>query len=1109
MLQIISGVSGSGKTTAVTDIICDLCEKGENKLLVLVPDQSSFETETAFLNRLGARLSRNILVFGFSRLCEYVFKNTGHIAQNVIDDGVRRILMSKAIEQSQDRLRLYSASHRSVLDLMLHSLQECRKDNISTEMLRSARDRVDGEILRQKLDETALVLDVYDALLSDSRIDPLEDLTRLKNILLDSDLFSDYTIAVDSFSGFTRQQLDIIELLMNRSRDFYITLNINISERDSEIFATTNRTRKVIKRIAAANRTERKPDMVLGGFRRSNRDDISFLEKYILRLDDAVYEKHADNIETYVADNIYGEVDFVARKIKELVIKQGCRYSDIAVVNRDSSAYVGILDTVFEKYGIPYYMGIPNDVFTKPVVRFICCAVDCVLSGFDRENLLSMLKTGLAGLSEEQIADFENYLYIWNIDRSALKRPFVNNPSGFEKLTDEDAAALASLEELRSCVIGRLVEFSDACRDADCRTIAEALYALLTGFGVERAVAELYDRLEEQGLTAEADEEVRVYNLTIDALDRIVAAAGEDRLTLKRFREYLDYMFMSLKFSDIPRYQDQVAVGIADRVRLSSAGVVFVIGAVDGVFPSIPQTAGAFSEVERRILIENDIPLSDSLEELSCHEKYIAYCALTSASDKLFVTTYSGDLSGEKREPSVIMTEIERLFPNRVHNFQSACDEELFTRLQAFEYLSRRYGDNTPKVAALRKFFYSDDDFRPLMEKIDGLIKNEPRRINNPQTAEKLFGRNINVSASQIEKYNECAFKYFCNYGLRAKELRTASLDQLQFGNVVHYALERFLTMYEKSVLNSLTQDEIRDAVNTIMDDYARETFGGTENKSAAFPHLVERLKINIIALINQLIRQLSYSDFVPTDYELKIGRDGAVPSYTLALGDDRSVSVNGFIDRVDLYKDEKDKTYVRIVDYKTGNKTFTLSEILYGINMQMLIYLRAVCENGGDYYGDSLAPAGVLYMPASAPVIDGDKTKTAEEITKFVDGKMSMNGFVLNDAELLNHMDRSGSFIKKGSKPVDGKYSDTYADDEQMQLVFRHIDATIRKMGAELLSGNVGIKPLKGIKDGCEYCPFDSVCLRTADGAYRYGSKVNAKTIYEKLSEEGAESDE
>ena len=1109
MLHIISGVSGSGKTSAVIDILSELCKNGEKKLIMLVPDQSSFETETAFLDRLGAGLSRNILVFGFNRLCEYVFTRTGNVPQNVLDDGARRILMSKALEQSADNLRLYTSAHRSVLELMLHSLQECKKDGISSDMLRSAGERVQSEILRQKLDETALVLDVYDALLADSYIDPLDDLLRLRDILSATDMFGGYTIAVDSFSGFTRSQLDVIELLMRRSRDFYITLNLNKNERDEEIFATTSRTRRAVKRIAASNSIECAPEVFLDEFKRSDKEDISFLEKYILRLNDAVYEKHSDNIETYVADNVCGEVDFVARKIKKHIIRGGFHYSDIAVVTRNSSSYVGIIDTVFDKYDIPYFMGIPSDVFTKPVVRFICCAVDCVLSGFDRENMLSMLKTGLAGCPESEIADFENYLYIWNIDRSQLKKPFVNNPSGFEKLTDADEIKLAQLENTRSGIVDKLTRFAAACKDADCKTIAKALYNMMTEFDVERCTGELYDNLEIQGLTAEAEEEVRVYNLTVDALDRIVAAAGGDKISLKRFREYLEYMFQSLKFSDIPRYQDQVSVGIADRVRLSGAKIVFVIGAVDGVFPSVPQTAGAFSESERKVLIENDVPLSDSLEELSCHEKYIAYCALTSASDKLYVTSYSRDLTGEKREPSVIMTEIDRLFPNRTGSAQYFCDEELFTRRQAFEYLSRRWGDNTPKAAALREFFAVDEEYGALFDKINSLTQGKPLRIKNPETARKLFGNDINISASQLEKYNECAFKYFCNYGLRAKELRTASLDPMQFGNAVHYAVEHFLKMYEKSALNSLTQEEIRSAVDKITDDYADEVYGGTSDKSAAFPHLVERLKINITALINQLIRQLSYSDFVPTDYELRIGRDGQIPPYKLGLGDGASVSLSGFIDRVDLFRDKKNDTYIRIVDYKTGNKTFSLSDILYGINMQMLIYLRAVCENGGDYYDGSLIPAGVLYMPAAAPAIDGDKLKTDEEAAAFVDGKMAMNGLILNDAELLHHMDRDGSFIKQGKKPIEGKYSDTYADKDQMQLVFRHIDNTIREMGLELLGGNVEVKPLKGITNGCAYCPFDSVCLRSEGDAYRFGRTENAKTVYETLEKEGADSDE
>lgn len=1106
MLQFILGKSGSGKTSKAVDIISQKRKSGEKKLLMLVPDQSSFETETTFLNVLGPKMSKDVLVFGFSRLTDYVFKNTGNIPENVIDDGVRKIIMSKALEEVSGSLSMFNSSktHKSSLELMIHSLKECKKDNISYDMLENLADKIDNETLKNKLKETSLILSAYDALLEKTYVDPLENLNRLKDILEDKRVFEGYTIAVDSFSGFTYQQLDIIRVLMNQCKDFFITLNIDMKCKNEEIFETTNRTRKLIKRLAKDNNIAINPDIILDKFLRSENDDISFFEKNVLRINDNEYPGKTENIETYCAFDINDEVNFAARKIKSLVVDKGYKYNDIAVIVRDISKYNGILDTVLEKFDIPYFMDIQKDIFTKPIVRFVSGILETVTSNFDRDVLLSTLKTGLFSLSETEISDFENYIYVWNIDRSDFKKEFTNNPSGFESQSENDIKKLEEIERTRKLIITPLVEFSEICKDSAGSEMVKQLYNLFNKFEIEKAVDNLYDKFENEGLVFEANEEVRVYNLVIEALEKLYAVLGESKVSLKKFKEYFDYKLSDIKISDIPRYIDEINVATADRVRLSDAKAVFVIGAVDGLFPSVPKTVGVFSENERRILIENRIPLTDSLEQLSAHEKYLAYCALTSTCGKLFVTTYLSDFSGETFEPSAIYNEIVRLFPERIHSIYSDYNEadELYCKSQAFEYLSKNYFYNKNYSDTLKAYFKTDEVYNEKLLKLENVLENKPFKIADNVVAEKLFKKDMNVSASQIEKYYLCPFQYFCNYGIRAKERKEASIDSLQFGNIVHYFLEKFLKRNNKSVLNELSDDNLKESIDSILVEYADETFGGLEDKSESFSAIFERLKINIFTLIKELIRQLSYSDFIPSDFELKIGDDGDIPAYKLKIDDEHSVKVRGFIDRVDTFDKNENESYIRIVDYKTGNKEFKLYEILYGINMQMLLYLRCVTENGMDYYGKKLIPSGVLYMPSAAKDIDGDKYSTDEKVISQLDSNFRMNGLVLNDSDVLNHMDKSGKFIKLSKKLEDGKYSDTAADFEQFNIIFKHLDDTVKSMGKELLKGNIEALPLKGVADGCAYCPYDSVCLHTYEDDYKFRQKFSAKDVYTKLKE-------
>lgn len=1111
MLQFILGKSGSGKTSKAVDIITQKRMAGDKKLLMLVPDQSSFETETTFLDALGPKMSKDVLVFGFSRLSDYVFKKTGNIPENVIDDGVRKIIMSKALDEVCDSLTMFNSSktRKSSLDLMIHSLKECKKDNISYDMLDSIADDIYNETLKNKLKETSLVLNAYEALLEKTYVDPLENLNRLKDILEDKMIFEGYTIAVDSFSGFTYQQLEIIRVLMTQCKDFFITVNIDMECKNEEIFETTNRTRRMIKRLALENNIEREPDIILDKFLRSENNDISFLEKNILRINDEKYPEKTENIETYSAFDINDEVSFVARKIKSLVVDKGFKYNEIAVIVRDISKYNGILDTVLDKFDIPYFMDVPKDIFTKPIVRFVSGILETVISNFDRDVLLSTLKTGLFSLSETEISDFENYIYVWNIDHSDFKKEFKNNPSGFDTKRENDIKKLEEIESTRKYIITPLVEFCEICKDAGGTDIVKSLYNLLSKFEVEKAVDNLYDEFESEGLVFDGNEQVRVYNLIIESMEKLYAVLGDSKISLKKFKEYFDYKLSDISVSDIPRYVDEISVATADRVRLSDAKAVFVIGAVDGLFPSVPQTAGVFSENERRILIENNIPLTDSLEQLCAHEKYLIYCALTSTCEKLFVTTYSSDFSGETFEPSVIYTEILKLFPQRIHSSYLDYNEvdELYCKTQAFEYLSKNYYYNKNYSDSLKSYFKDDEEYGEKLTKLENVLENKPFRIADKEVAQKLFKKDMSVSASQIEKYYLCPFQYFCNYGLRAKERKEASIDSLQFGNIVHYFLEKFLKKNNKEVLNNLKDEEIKASIDSILAEYADETFGGLDDKTENFTAIFERLKINIFTLIKELIRQLMYSDFIPADFELKIGEDGDIPPYTLQLDNEHSVKVRGFVDRVDTYDKNENESYIRIVDYKTGNKEFKLYEILYGINLQMLLYLRCVCENGKDYYKKDLIPSGVLYMPSAAKDIDGDKYSTDEKIISQLDSNFRMNGLVLNDSEVLNHMDRIGKFIKLSKKTKEGKYSDTCADSNQFNLIFKHLDDTVKSMGRELLKGNIEALPIKGVADGCAYCPYDSVCLHTYEDEYKYRNKASAEQVYEEL-EKGDDTD-
>ncbi len=1111
MLQFILGRCGCGKTEYLRERFCDLARAGEDGLVMLVPDQITFETETDFLRRLGERLCGNIRVLGFSRLSDYVFENTGHRFLSFADDGVRHVVMSLALEQVSDQLELFAkrASAFDLCDLMLTAVNEYKKCAITADMLRDAAESCADDTLSKKLSETAIVYDAYKAVMSSSYMDPLDSLTRVAEILDATPLFEGCTVAVDAFYGFTSQEYEVLARLMRQSREMLVALCDDTgAAADSDVFFVPHRTARRLSRIAHENGVETAPSVHLDTLLRYRYPELSALERNLYRYDRTTYDDPAEHITLYRGRDIYDECDFVARTIRKL-IEGGMRYREIAVIARSTDRYAGVLDTYLEKYGISYFMNRPENIDAYPLVRLVTAAFDIVDKGFDRDDVLTLLKTGLTNYTVEDIAAFENYLFVWDISGKELYNKFTDHPRGFaDEFSDEDTALLSLLESMRADVIGRLQRFRRHTRDTDGAGIAAALMRLLYGLSCDKNIERLCDVFEQEVREDLSHDLVRIWNVLCEVLDKMVAVIGSYRLSSRRFSELLYAYFSNTEISSIPRGIDEVDVGTADRALLSGKRAVFVIGVLDGEFPHTPVEAGVFTDNERNSLRELNLPVSDSIEELVSTEKYYAYTALTSASEEVFVSYYACDLSGNPTVPSSIVGELCVIFPsiNHIEYDVLTVFEHLYSRAAAFDYLVDHYRRSSPAIEALRGYFADSADYGGVVSAIEHSIHRDPRRIDDATLMRRLFGDRMTLSSSQIDRFYLCRFSYFCRYGLSVKERKPASMDALEYGTLMHYVLEDFFSRHQGDDFSMIDSDRIAREVSDALDGYAERHLGGIASKSDRFRYLFYRIKSTAVGLVEHIVTELAQSDFEPVDFELSIGDD--IPAYTVALPDGHEVVIRGAVDRVDLM--EKDGVdYIRIIDYKTGKKKFNLSDILYGINLQMLLYLSAIDAGGAQRYGDRITPAGVLYMPAVSPSVNADSAQSAQDIALLRERQYTMHGIVLDDPEVLAGMERElrGLYIPvtvKGDRITAG--ADNLASLEQLGAIFRRIDTLIAGMAEALYDGEIGAVPLKGGYDACDWCPYMAVCTRREDDPERRIEKQSADEVYDELMREEAD---
>lgn len=1110
MLRFIIGRSGTGKTTYIQNILSKLSINGNQKLMMIVPDQSSFETEKIFYEILGPKDCRKIKVFGFSRLCDYVFSQAGIIRNNPIDEGTRKIIMNLALEQVSDTLELFSKQkgRHSVLELMVHSYKECLKCNITPERLLETSEFIEEETLSQKLKETSYVLGAYEAIIANTYIDPCEDLTRVYEILQENLMFSEYIIAVDAFSGFTAQQYSVLECLMKQSKDFYVSLTMDCDEQiPSRSFKTTFETRNKLFSAAQKNGIETAPYILLESNYRFKSEDLFYAEKSIYAGKISSCDYTPEDVEIIKCNDVYEEAKFTADNIKKLVTENNYRYRDIAVICRDSAKYFSYISAAFSKNSIPCFMDYPEDIFIKPVIRLVCSCFKCVLNNFDREDVLSVLKTGLTQNSVVDVSFFENYLYKWNINHSGFKKEFILNPRGFSRnFTADDKEQLCAAENIRKATVLPLASFKEKCKEADGTAISKALYELLTDLKVPESLNAMYDLLESQGKTELANQQIRLWNILMSVLDKMSAVLKDSSISLQRYYELLTIQFENEKISEIPQSIDSVQFGDAQRIRLKGVKAVFIIGANEGEFPSIPSVSGVFTETERKRLALADLPFQDSFEDISNHERFLVYTCITAPSEKLFVMFHTTDLKGEKATPSEFVGELLKIYPKIKITEASALPvtEKIWSEKSAFEYCAKTFSDTDVFSQSLKKYFSEKEQYAPKLKTISSELENKPIRLLNKENAEKLFGSNMTLSASQIEKYGLCAFQYFCTYGLRVKERRAAQIDALEFGTITHYFFEKFLSLHSVESLSNLTVEQIRADIDKVYLDYANENLGGLEDKTRRFLNLFERMKENSFNLITHMIKELSQSDFAPVDFELKIGGD--IPAYTLVLPTGHNIYVCGSVDRVDLM--EKDgKQYIRVIDYKTGGKEFSLCDVLYGLNLQMLIYLHTIESNGRERYGNNIIPSGILYMPAISSATSFDVGTEKEKIESKLEANLKMNGLVLNDIKVVEGMDKSGSgkFIPVTVKSGLPASSKSLASLEEMGHIFTKIDDLITEMAESLYNGDVSAIPVKGKShNGCEYCLYSSVCnYKDGRSKYKFAEDFSADDVKKILIEE------
>ncbi len=1141
-LRFIYGRAGSGKSRFCLDEIKKALEAGgDNPLVLIVPEQFSLQAERNLIMATGREGTIRAEVLSFRRIAYRVFNETGGRVRRSINQAGKNMILSRITENRADEMKAFgmAARQKGFVKTLSDMITEFRRYAVTPERLKDMTQNMDAgahDLLMDKLHDLGMVYGDFEDFIAGRFADSDDDLTLLCEKIERSEHFKNAEIWIDEFSGFTPQEYAVVKKLLTIAGRVNITLCTDYLAVEGEttadlLFAPVRNTASRLTRLASETGAEFEKPLHLTRSRRfPDGSGLEHLEKNIFTYPYTRFHGSVGDIFILAASNMFAEVEDAAREIIALCRDRNYRYRDIAVTSRNMEGYEKVVRTVFHEHGIPFFIDNKKDIMSNPVVIFILSALEIIKSNWSYEPVFRYLKTGLTGLGREQTDMLENYVLANGIRGSRWDRPEAwdfRPDCGFSgsDAAEREAEYLERINSCRMIVAEPLMNFHAAMKASrKPEDVCAALYDLMVSNGIKDKIEMLAEGFTTAGEISKANEYRQVWEAVMELLDQLVEVSENCPMDAGSFGKLLESGLEEYSVGLVPASLDQVLVGSVERSKSHEIKALFVLGLNDGVFPAAAMEEGILSDTERNRLSGAGMELAKDSRSRAYEERLLVYTTLTTSSDYLRLSWPAADMDGKAMRPSRIVSDIKRIFPdimvrsNISGNAEGFNDKELIAAaLPAFNGLiaaarKRHDGEQTDPVwEKVFSWFNGHEPWKGQTDRIlSGLGHTGGISPVAREKAQKLYGNPLYSSVSRLETYSACPFSYFVQYGLKAGERSIFSWKPVDVGTFMHNVMEEFSKMLAAEGVSwrELERDWCYGKVSDIVDGMLDGMAGSVFNSSKRYTWLTSRLKNVITRSVMLTAEHFKRSNFDPYRYEADFREDGKFPPITIELPSGETMRLTGRIDRIDKYSDEEG-TYLRIVDYKSGNKALKLVDVYYGLQLQLLTYMDAVLGEGDS----GLLPGGVLYFRLDDPVIRGERTLTEEDIEKGIMKELRMKGLLLADVKLIRAMDRDltgDSFIipariNKGD--ILGRSS--AATMEQFGLIRSHIKKTLTALGTEIVRGNVAASPYKKrTATACTWCEYSAVCqfdLTLKDNKYRVLSDMDDDQVWNKMRDANA----
>ncbi|MDO5444251.1 MAG: PD-(D/E)XK nuclease family protein [Eubacteriales bacterium] len=1107
-LRILTGLAGTGKTAYITDEIRRAVLAKESGRLLLVPEQYSHEAERELCSICGDTLSLYAEVMSFTGLARALSNSSSP----VLDKGGKLLCMALAVDSCFDRLTLLKnkARHPEMLGKLNSAIDILKASCITPEILYTTSQKCSGE-LKSKLTDLSILYEAYQGVLFNSFSDPADTLQKLAENIKTCDFINENSVIyIDGFTDFTRSELEVIREILRRNAKVTICLTLDSPESSNEIFAVQRASAAALIKIAKELGVE-----VFIDPRDADRSDTSVSPARLLADSLFSYTDKTLNsegrIELYTAGSASDECRLAAAKVLELLCDCGYRRRDIAIAVRGFQEYSPILESTFEEYGIPIFTAERTPLTSKPLPLLISSAYDIINGGWKADDIITYLGTGLTGISFDDSDLLSSYIYRWNLRADAWHsaKDWMQHPDGYNRnFTDETYEILKKINFIRHQIAAPLLAFEKASQSAAAASgHAMALYGFLEGLNVAGQLDSRADELAGAGSRYEAEAYRQLWDTVITAIDQAYMILSDMPLSSEKFAEMFIYMLSTYDVGVIPISLDCVSAGDFDRMRRRNIKNLIVLGASSDRIPSFSSGGSLFTRTELSDLEMLGTQIGEKQENEMWREYSLIYNCISLPSERLIISCPVTDKDGNETCPSFIMERASKLFGAPVIPFsREEASEAALTPAMKLALSGNGSRSNT-------LYRYIESEYPGKLESIKNAAERSRGKLSS-ESIRNLYGKTPGISASRAEKFFSCKYGYFTQYGLKVQPFKKLDFSPSDLGTFTHYVLQHTAEEVRNSGgFPSVSDSFVEETAKKYIALYEEENLNGFSGKNERFIYLFHRYAEDTVSIAVDMARELRHSRFEPGAFEFSFS--GFSPISLETPDGKTEIKLSGIADRIDLWE-SGENTYIRIADYKTGKKTFSLSDIWYGMSMQLILYLYVICSRSheascalGLDTDTALIPAGVMYVPASRQYISSEKLDLSdEELSSEHAKKLKCSGIVLCSDGVPDAWETGPETVYSPLKFKDGlPVGDSSVSIEQIELLYTHVKKRLSEMAEEICSGLISADPYDyGSSTACKYCDMKGICGFT-DGEngeeFRRLLSIKTSDVWDMIREE------